>query len=190
MSDHEKVQFFNIGTQYYIAGRFAAFAGFIPVAANLFHHSVEMYIKGHLSSGLNEPDRRKLGHKLPEIWERFKQEVRDPQLKKFDDVVAELHKFESIRYPEEIVAKGMLSSISLSRNAVLYNVNAPTRPEPKYYLAVEDIDELVNVIFTTSSVNPSFFMNGLNADASDFLGRSNKFQSKKPDAQTEPNQKS
>jgi hypothetical protein len=41
--------FFKTGSQYYIAGRFAAFAWFHPVAGNLFHHAIEMYLKGALS---------------------------------------------------------------------------------------------------------------------------------------------
>jgi hypothetical protein len=38
--------FFSSASQYYVAGRFAVFVALNPVAANLMHHAVEMYLKG------------------------------------------------------------------------------------------------------------------------------------------------
>jgi hypothetical protein len=40
--------FFSSAAQYYVAGRFGVFAALNPVAANLMHHAIEMYLKGAL----------------------------------------------------------------------------------------------------------------------------------------------
>jgi hypothetical protein len=59
------------GLQYEIAARYAAFAGFVPVCGVLFHHAIEMYLKGQLCLSLSEPQLRCLGHKLKKVWKRF-----------------------------------------------------------------------------------------------------------------------
>ena len=41
------------------------------------------------------------------VWERYKRMVNDPALDRFDSTIVALHDFESIRYPDEIVEKGM-----------------------------------------------------------------------------------
>jgi hypothetical protein len=58
--------------QYYVAGRYAAFAGLVPTTGNQFHHAVELFLKGGLSkNGLSLANLKKLGHDLPEIWAMF-----------------------------------------------------------------------------------------------------------------------
>jgi hypothetical protein len=42
MSDRERERFFSTACDYYIAGRFAAFAGLNPVVGNLLYHAIEM----------------------------------------------------------------------------------------------------------------------------------------------------
>ena len=46
MTDH---LFISAGMHYYVAGRYAVFAGLNPTAANLLHHAVEMALKGALA---------------------------------------------------------------------------------------------------------------------------------------------
>src|SRR5439155_19066176 len=43
-----KGRFCDWATQYYVVGRMAARAGFLPVYGNLLHHAVEMYVKAAL----------------------------------------------------------------------------------------------------------------------------------------------
>jgi hypothetical protein len=40
------LEFFKTGCQYYLAGRYAAFAGLNPVTGNLLRHAVENFLKG------------------------------------------------------------------------------------------------------------------------------------------------
>jgi hypothetical protein len=73
MSSGEWEEFFKTAGQYYVGGRFAAFAGFIPITGNLLHHAVEMFLKGGLSkNGSSLVDLKKMNHNLPNIWAKFK----------------------------------------------------------------------------------------------------------------------
>jgi hypothetical protein len=49
MSDITDHLFISAGMDYYVAGRYAVFAGLNPTAANLLHHAVEMALKGVLA---------------------------------------------------------------------------------------------------------------------------------------------
>jgi hypothetical protein len=44
--------YFRYATDYYVAARFAFFARSMPTAGNLFHHAVELYLKGSLLMSL------------------------------------------------------------------------------------------------------------------------------------------
>ena len=93
---------------------------------------------------------------------------------RFDQTVADLDKFESIRYPDQILSLGMQSFISIKhRHADLDGSQA--RQEPKYQVVVKEIDELVSVIFVKASVNPRFFMDSLRDAAKEYLAKDNGF---------------
>jgi hypothetical protein len=149
-------EFFNTAGQYYVAARYAAFAGFIPVTGNLLHHAVEMYLKGGLSKqGVSLDDLKKLRHNLPNIWTKFKATFDDPALTKFDDAIGSLQRFEDIRYPDLIVEKGMQAVINITKQPPLSSLSGP---EPAYELCVNDIDELAGQVFTTASAHPAAFL--------------------------------
>ena len=156
MSSSEWGEFFAEAGQYYVVGRFAAFAGLAPITGNLLHHAVEMFLKGGLSKkGLSLADLKKLGHNLPNIWTKFKTTFNDPALAQFDDAVRSLHDFEDIRYPDLIVAKGMQVAINITSQPTLLN---SSRPEPAYALCLQNIDALVGELFRTVSANPAAFL--------------------------------
>jgi hypothetical protein len=72
--------FFQNACQYYVAGRYAAFAALNPVAGNLLHHAIEHFLKGGLSKTKSLAELKRLGHSLPKIWAAFKTQVNDPVL--------------------------------------------------------------------------------------------------------------
>lgn len=56
--------YYELGLGYYVSGRAGYHAHAIPVAANLFHHAIEMFMKGYLTGvGVDEQARRLLGHR-------------------------------------------------------------------------------------------------------------------------------
>jgi hypothetical protein len=155
-------EFFRAAGQYYVAGRYAAFAGFIPVTGNLLHHAVEMYLKGGLSKkDVSLDDLKKLGHNLPNIWKTFKATFNDPALSKFDDTISSLQRFEDIRYPDLIVQRGMKVNITKQSPLKPSGPVFPSMPEPAYELCVNDVDELVGQVFTATSVGPPTFLTRL-----------------------------
>ena len=69
MSIEPQQLFISSAIDYYVAGRFAVFAGLNPTAGNLLHHAVEMSLKAALSKrGWSLGDLKKLGHRLEDIW--------------------------------------------------------------------------------------------------------------------------
>ena len=172
MSEESKHWWFDLATQYYVAARFSAFAGLLPVYGNLFHRAIEMFLKGYLSSQLTLAELKNFHHNLQRIWNRFKQEVADSTLGRFDDVIRELHKFENIRYPDKIISQGLLVAFGIKKGDFSFDPSS-TRPEPQYGISIEEIDSLVDVLFEKASVNPKFFTQSLKSDAIMYLKRDN-----------------
>jgi hypothetical protein len=109
LADRLKSMYFDFGFRYYLAGRFAAVECINPVAANLLHHAVAMFLKSGLCAHMSEDDRENLGNNLERIWYAFK--VRHgfaESLDHFDRVVSALHEFEKIARPERIAQKAPL----------------------------------------------------------------------------------
>ena len=107
MGDRECERFFSTACDYYIAGRFAAFARLNPVVGNLLHHAVEMYLKGALAKTKSLTDLKSFLHNLPKLWEAFKQQANDAALTRFDTTIADLHQFEDIRCDISLVADNL-----------------------------------------------------------------------------------
>ena len=129
----------------------------MPVTGNLYHHAIEFFLKGHLCRVVSDKDlKSKYGHKLVDIWNRFKSEVNDPTFDQFDQCIAELDKFDIIRYPDEVLRHGMQGGIRFEK----YNPNAsrtsPWPQLPTYELSVDELDELVLAVYAATSVNPGF----------------------------------
>jgi hypothetical protein len=146
--------FFSAACGYYIAARFAAFARLNPLAGNLFHHAIEMYLKGALSKTKSIRQLEKFRHKLPSLWKAFKDQT-NIALNQFDTTIADLHRYEDIRYPDAILASGMASTIDIVKS------NLPTRyegpPVSEYRICLQEIDELVDAIFSGARRNPAAY---------------------------------
>lgn len=152
-----KTEFFRMGVQYYVAARSSALAHATPIAGNLYHHAIEMLLKGGLVDFTSEKDRRKLGHALKLSWKRFKQQYPKAKLSGFNRTIKTLDQFEEIRYPEKITRDGMYSSISRKRTR-----KKPVHPldakKAVYSIERHDLDGLVIAIFDACSINPSFWI--------------------------------
>ena len=152
MSDMTDSLFIEAGMHYYVAGRHAVFAGLNPTAANLLHHAVEMALKGALAKkGLELKALKRLYHDLPEIWREFKAQygINDSA---FDGVIDELQKFETIRYPDEIVKKGLKSEMGRGKRP------SQLSGDPTHTLWLGEIDELMDKVFTDGSISHAAFV--------------------------------
>lgn len=167
--------FFCMGLQYYAAGRLSAIASFIPVSGNLLHHAVEMLLKGHLSRRLTLAQLKGLSHRLGDVWEKFKRDVKDSGLDDLDQVVAALDRFEEIRYPDRIVSQGMFGSISIFAPPPKAESMQGAPSLPAYELVLEEVDRLVRAIFEKSLVNPRFFSGMVGTEGAAVLKKDNKW---------------
>ena len=177
----QQTSFWDRGFQYYIAGRFAVPAGLNPIVGNLLHHSIECLLKGALSKTRTLSELRQLSHDLPRIWEAFKAETADASLSRFDPAVGVLHDYEDLRYPDDALKNGMGSMISTHRSqlppemaAEMGRRRAALPAVREYELCLQDIDELVEAIFTAAKVNPRFFFDRMNPKAREVLVEGNK----------------
>jgi hypothetical protein len=168
--------FFANGCQYYVAGRYAAFAGLNPVVGNILHHAIEHFLKGALSKSKTFPELKRLGHHLSAVWAAFKVQVNNPALAQFDGVISTLHEFEELRYPDSVLTSGMQCTINITKaGAAMTRVTSNDPAPPTYQLCLEDIDELVRAIFVATSRNPKAYFQGLfKLEAQEYLIKDNK----------------
>lgn len=151
------------GLQYYVAGRFATANRFTPVCANLLHHAVELLLKACLSydDSLETIEKKYgyskegYGHDILLLWAAFKKRQR-ALLVEFDAIVAALHDFEEIRYPEKLIRNGAIIRINVFVEEPIH-ANGQ-EPERSYNLTLPPIDRLVGLLFKASNANPEAFL--------------------------------
>jgi len=162
-----------LATQNYVAARWATFTVAGTVAGNLFHHAVELYLKGDLSHSVSPRQLKKYGHNLKYLWKVYKQKHSASALSGFDICIKALHRFETIRYPDTIAEKGMIFAIPVSPPQQPLEFSAVGGTPPIYSVVVNDIDRLIRILFTTGSLNPDFFFAVLSMEAKAVLYRDN-----------------
>lgn len=160
--------FFSAATQYYVTGRFALLAGQSPVAGNLLHHAIEMYLKGGLAKTSGLPQLRRVSHDLAKVWSAFKGQFPGPGMNGFDELVVALDTFEDLRYPDSILRRGMRVEMGVARTP-LPALGVSMRSEPKHELYLDEVDALVGKIFEVVPVNPDFYFAGLQPRAREYL---------------------
>jgi HEPN domain-containing protein len=167
MSDMTDHLFISAGMHYYVAGRYAVFAGLNPTAANLLHHAVEMALKGALAKkGMDLKALKGLSHDLPRIWREFTAQY-GIDGSTFDGVIAELQKFETVRYPDEIIKQGLTSSIGRGKPS-------PPSGHMTHALWLGEIDELVDKVFTVGSISHKAFVSCVpTPEARDYMIKEN-----------------
>ncbi len=173
-AERDSHHYFGLGTQYYFSARAATFAGCFPIAGNLFHHAVEMFLKGVLVQQLSRARLKSYGHNLKRLWKVYKNSnpTVDPLV--HDSCVRDLHKFERIRYPDLLTDKGMFGTISVSRPSAppsMWSADGATLPA--YHLVVNDVDQLVRVIFDTASINPEGYFDRVGIEWRALIHRDN-----------------
>ena len=153
--------FLDRAFEYYLSGRFAALNN-LKVAPNLFHHAVEMLAKfrllrhvpeDRLAEEVRKLKRKPYGHDLHSLWSDFKASVDRPSLDHFDAVVADLNRWEDLRYG------GLPFGISTTMIFMLRRGPHETwsaEPQDEYIFVLEDMDELFTAMVAASGINPSF----------------------------------
>ena len=159
-------EFARLAGQYMTSGRFAALAHCLPVAGNILHHAIEMFLKCVLVKTLTLKELKTLGHDLNTLWARFVELYPDPKHEPLDSAVAELEKFERLRYPDSVVLEGMQASFVIES---AHFSPLPPGPQPPYHLVLEDIDAIAHAATKASGLNRAAFTSGISAQGMHFL---------------------
>jgi hypothetical protein len=171
-NDRAQVEFFRLGVHYYVVGRFAALTGLFPMAGNLLHHAAEMFLKGAVVRLVGLDKLRKISHDLNGLWREFTTHFAISDSVAFGHAIAELDRFERLRYPDKAIREGMEVTFSVYRDHRV-ETSGPRKPPPRYSLVLEDVDVLVKLIFEKAQVNPRFLLQRLRPEGMDFLSREN-----------------
>src|SRR6266567_5390434 len=115
LNDRARADFFRLGMHYYIVGRFATLTGLFPMAGNLLHHAIEMFLKGALVRVIGLDALRTIGHDLNRLWQAFKSHFPFAEAASFDKPIAEMHRFERLRYPDVAIREGMEATLAIFR---------------------------------------------------------------------------
>ena len=115
-----------------------------------------------------------MGHNIRKPWLAFKSVYADPRLAAFDPTVSALNKFERIRYPDEVLSKGMIGTFDLLREHESKVQAFGAANPPTFALNLENIDELVTVIFEVAKMNPHFYLNSISEHARAVLNDRNR----------------
>jgi HEPN domain-containing protein len=181
-ADFARQQYFSRAIEYHVTARYGAFAGLCNVGGILFHHAVEMYLKGGLRRTLNDDQLKGLGHDLQKAWGEFKRQFSVSASSNFDNAVKMLDEHELLRYPDRVFTAGAPAT------AILLDFTRPTTPaqgtptpaaspRPKEFkLYVDDLDALAKFILHTSGFNAPALTCGLKSEALTLLKRDNKSQ--------------
>ena len=177
-----RTEYFRTALNYYILGRYATTAQFSPIPGNLIHLAVEFFLKAALIEQLDEPARRnKFRHNLQKLWQHYKRQRNNPALNKFNQTISDINKFERIRYPEEIFRLGMLAEIGPVRNTFELPPGMKRPKAERYQLALDEVDELVSLMFEIEGINPQAYIGPMGLDAKRYLNHRNKFPLINPD---------
>lgn len=146
-------EYLKIALQYYVAGRSAIFSFLIPVAGNLFHHAIEMFLKFLLLTKYSPKQLRdKYGHDLGKLWRKYKLTQEEKSLNKFNSLIKKLNKMEDLRYPNN---KGYAFYIDTRKKNYSYSKGPQSIKLEEYRLNLEQIDEFIFTILN-SKVNPNW----------------------------------
>jgi hypothetical protein len=145
--------FLVFGAQYYAHARYSAQYFYLPVCATLFHHAIEMLLKGYLCMTISSEELKKIGHDLVTLWDRFKDAVGHPQLAGHDPALRQLDKVELLRYPDSIVDDGYALHIGLGGppNPIVF---PDMEVVPRYSIQVSELDAIAATIFEACGVAP------------------------------------
>lgn len=164
--------FMKNACQYYAAARFAMQAQSMPVCGNLFHHTVEMFLKAGLAQKRNLCELKNMRHDLKKLWQAFKTDFLNLGLDCHDATISRVNKFEAIRYPEGMIEHGAFISGEWSGPPAKGTMYGPSKAPPEYAIVVSWIDDLVADVFKVCSRNPVFFI-GTNPAAKEAITRNN-----------------
>lgn len=135
--------------QYYLAGRYAAICGFVPVFGMLFHHALDMALKAVILRQHPEMDelaatryfKKSFGHSLAKLWAEAKPLAPLARLDELDSVVAKLDQFEEVRYPLNGILTGI--GLTIEPGNPVFGEPEDGRPFKNIWVSLDELDALM-----------------------------------------------
>ena len=150
--------FLVLGSQYFVHARYSIQYFYRPVSVTLFHHAIEMLLKGFLAQTMTLEELKKEGHGLTRLWDLFKTKADAASLGRYDGAIARLDRVEKLRYPDSIVDEGYALHASLG--PIPSPIDIPgTEALPKYDVNVSDLDAIATQIYAACAVSPVPYFN-------------------------------
>jgi hypothetical protein len=165
------LEYCRLGLQYYVAGRQAAFADLNPLAANLLHHAVEMFLKGAIVRRSGDPQAlRGPGHTLVKMW-RALEDDRTDRSAGFEPIIARLERFAWVRYPASLIREGIRARIDLGPGSRPHPAETSVRGQPPHHgLRLCEIDALIRMLYDAAGFDERL-LTDFNATAHEALSR-------------------
>jgi hypothetical protein len=167
--------FFNAALEYYVNGRAAAICGCLFTTGNLLHHAVEMMLKAELTHTVSLrdlADRKKFHHSLQKCWDAFKPLFPTEDLSEFDQMIQDLDRFEEIRYPDKLLAKGARIGFSFSRGRFIESIKTD-HPVPEFQTGIGDVDAFFARAIQLCHMNPKTYFSFLTEHGREMLTKEN-----------------
>lgn len=153
----------ELSLEYYAAGRFSANSRLHRAAPNLLHQAIEYVLKAGLAATHPLKDLQvQFGHNLVALWKTAVAANPGLELPQRNQAILDLHKFESLRYPDKLITQGATVTIALEsgKNPDIVG-HKSLSTGPTYRFNLEDIDDLWAALFLSAPANPVAFFQHL-----------------------------
>jgi hypothetical protein len=115
--------------------------------------------------------REKFGHSLPKCWITFKRTFPGEDLTEFDTMIAELDKFEKIRYPDNLLIQG--AGIGFGFGRWQPPIMSCAKPVPQHTVAIGDVDAFFARAIKLCRMNPEAYFSFLTERGREMLTKYN-----------------
>ena len=168
--------YYDWGLQYYVTGRFSFFCSYTPITGILFHHAIEMFLKGKLIDSGHAEDSlwKDYGHSLHKLWNEFVKLYDASLLNEYSPLIQKLDKWEDIRYPPSGRSYNMVMFSSEKKVKNPGQTYPKVNEKDKYIINSHEIDGLIAKLFEIIPINPRYFVGTFHKDeAKDFYEKEN-----------------
>ena len=173
------LRYADLSTDYYLMGRASILNYRVNISGNLFHHSIEMMLKGIVLMNTPSPEeydsmekefKHKIVHNLDKLWNIFKSKHPKNNPEGYDGIITKLNNWEEVRYPSK---KSVTKIAGPTKNSVVFDSSMKT--ELLLECSLEEMDDLFNFLWTNYIETPSYKFKDTLILTKDLYEKNNKF---------------
>ncbi len=157
-------QFIELGLQYFVLARHAAFCLFPQVASYTCHVAFEMLFEAELArTGSSKHELSDFHHDLDAIWKTFKLRTSWEPGRQWDRLVNQIDEWRNVRFPtgeHTSMGLGVTGWVGASDQAIDPETREPigrrSVRNPRYRLKLWEVDELFKIVVTRLSLDAAW----------------------------------